>query len=987
MPHRYQAATEHVMITMIRNVATKVGVQFINDHFRDTRERPSMTGHPSTLDRYEILRGTMAYDNRGYDIHGKTVLLFDDVIISGSSFKVAKEALIEAGAKKVIPIVLIKGKENDPLWEKERTRRVIRHYYHERDQEGVDAVVNWPQASHSLVDIVKEMKDQLSVVQRIQLQRQKTRYDTAEDLLESIGDSFRWKYKLGQGEGAAEREIFASKPGLSGFYSAIKELRQLGEIGQLATQFHTEKYEHGKRKRLATSGDIIKYIIDLLSRSRDLEPALNYVEEIAAKIRKVEDINERLILTFRAVWLVELLIEYFQKEEFIRTENTQVVQKISSTSDPYEGQDIMQAVSLLRNKKHVVLVSQLPADDAVMEICQQLDNWGSDYRVEPRFDEIADGRRSEILNGATPVIGFTTFEGLCLLEENPEVYEKVNFVITMGALGSVNMGQKVVVLGADTLLGGRIYEMLKASYDQVIPISYNKDIFEKLDLTNQEAVEAFEEKVQPDIVITLPDYFQINHGHLYIPKGQEKNITISSCDIFEGVTLPHQTTSVIFPKKEYGHILKILEEETLNDVNGVVIRTGTIYGHNKASREFDFVERVLMNLKEGREAEVDSNAKIYPVLADDVGLLVMKLIRHNARGIYQINSTEALTEYSWALKIAQMAKDKGILPVETKMDLIKPIAEIGLQDYGMTNSDTPSSLEEGTERTLKQIFRHMSRNQFRATLLRELKIIFGGSGVAKCLLGLTAPFIFHTKLLAAAVSGASSEEDFSSSELFKVGKTLTTGEILSVIIPVAVVAVVLCFVVRWLRVKQLPYGIRRQLNKGELERIKLELLRLWSPYLSSINDPQMRTQAMSEALKEVDACITILKKKWNPMENYFNAKIAILGESEKDKFKPMRRDLTEADLERKDDIFVGELDYAVASLCGFCKASAQVLPVTSWGDVVLIQRVENPDKGKLTIPGGMVGPPGKKETNRYYYTGILELVQELGLSPGDVKGN
>ena len=146
---RFNSPQQHSFSALLQRVSHRLGCQFVNDQFREIRERPSMTTFPTAEGRREALQGVMEFSGRLDDM---VVLLIDDVTTTGSSLITASEVLVESGAHQVIPIALLRAPINEPDWERNQTKRVIKAYF-----EDANDVLKWAGATRALKEIATEV--------------------------------------------------------------------------------------------------------------------------------------------------------------------------------------------------------------------------------------------------------------------------------------------------------------------------------------------------------------------------------------------------------------------------------------------------------------------------------------------------------------------------------------------------------------------------------------------------------------------------------------------------------------------------------------------------------------------------------------------------------------------------------------------------------------------------------------------------------------
>jgi predicted amidophosphoribosyltransferase len=93
------------VVEIARELAVRLGVEFLEDAVRKVKETPSMKNVPDWFERQKVL-GEAIQASKG-DIRGKSVLLFDDLVQSGSTLgRVAEVLQKDGGASAVYALAL-----------------------------------------------------------------------------------------------------------------------------------------------------------------------------------------------------------------------------------------------------------------------------------------------------------------------------------------------------------------------------------------------------------------------------------------------------------------------------------------------------------------------------------------------------------------------------------------------------------------------------------------------------------------------------------------------------------------------------------------------------------------------------------------------------------------------------------------------------------------------------------------------------------------
>lgn len=252
---------------------------------------------------------------------------------------------------------------------------------------------------------------------------------------------------------------------------------------------------------------------------------------------------------------------------------------------------------------------------------------------------------------------------------------------------------RILIIGGSGLLGKKLLKLL--SYDHEVGGAYNTRSCENckhLDITDRTAVEQFIDFYQPDVLIHTAaianaDQCEENKELCWkINVGGTKNLVeickrygvkfvyISSDYIFNGNNGQYTEQSKPKPTNFYG-ITKLEGERIITEelIDYILIRPTILYGYNDESDKETFVSYVRKKVKNG-VVEVDNYIKKYPILIDDVAILIKNLLEKGERGVFHICGKDEATRYEWALRIADVFNlDKSkIIPIKKQYSVHRP---------------------------------------------------------------------------------------------------------------------------------------------------------------------------------------------------------------------------------------------------------------------------------------------------------------------------
>ena len=286
---------------------------------------------------------------------------------------------------------------------------------------------------------------------------------------------------------------------------------------------------------------------------------------------------------------------------------------------------------------------------------------------------------------------------------------------------------KVLVTGASGLLGKKVISVLSGEH-AVGGVHLNVEVPNSryLDITNQIEVAKFIKLYTPEVIVHTAAISDTN----YCEENQEvawqvnvegtrnlvmaaklentKFIYISSDYVFDGENESYDTSAKPNPINYYG-VTKLEGERIVKEeiFDYAIIRPGILYGYNDESDKKTFPRSIIDSLKENKSPSLDDNVYKYPVLIDDVALLISKIIKMKLGGLFHIASEQKLTRYEWA---SLLAKSSGLeepfqkFKKEISVDTGKKPLNVKLIDEKLTNEMDikPFSVVDGFEVSDKQ---------------------------------------------------------------------------------------------------------------------------------------------------------------------------------------------------------------------------------------------------------------------------------------------
>lgn len=189
-----------------------------------------------------------------------------------------------------------------------------------------------------------------------------------------------------------------------------------------------------------------------------------------------------------------------------------------------------------------------------------------------------------------------------------------------------------------------------------------------LDVCDPSSVISIIEKVKPDFVVNCsgitdlelcearPDIAKAVHidGTENLVKACRiagaKFVYISTDSVFDGISGGYSEDSIPNPVNEYSRTK--LEGEKVVGSDDLVIRT-SIYGW-KVSGRLSLVESILENLSRNKPFTGYNDYYFTPVYTRTLSEIILRMLDRGMKGTYNIASSERITKYAFAQKVAEI---------------------------------------------------------------------------------------------------------------------------------------------------------------------------------------------------------------------------------------------------------------------------------------------------------------------------------------------
>ncbi len=248
---------------------------------------------------------------------------------------------------------------------------------------------------------------------------------------------------------------------------------------------------------------------------------------------------------------------------------------------------------------------------------------------------------------------------------------------------------KILITGANGQLGNELTTILKTQTSEIgqIDAQYkNCDVVatdtETLDITNAENVNAFFEKIRPDIVINCAAMTNVDGCETNLELAMKVNaigplnlaiacnnigaklVHISTDYVFAGNgTAPYREWDICAPESVYGKS-KLLGEQYVREQTKkyFIVRTAWLYGYVGKN----FVKTILNLAKEKEQIKVVSDQIGNPTNANDLAHHILKLASTENYGVYHCTGFGEASWHEFASLIVKYAGFKcDVLPCTT----------------------------------------------------------------------------------------------------------------------------------------------------------------------------------------------------------------------------------------------------------------------------------------------------------------------------------
>ncbi len=296
---------------------------------------------------------------------------------------------------------------------------------------------------------------------------------------------------------------------------------------------------------------------------------------------------------------------------------------------------------------------------------------------------------------------------------------------------------KVLITGSNGLLGQKLVQLLVQQENvHLIATAIGANrlpekegyLYESMDITNSQNIDAIFEKHQPTHVIhtaamTNVDQCEEDPAGCEILNVNAVANLIQACKkhqtffchlstdfIFDGENGPYDEYAKANPISIYGESKLKAEQLVIESgLHWAIARTVLVYGIVSDMSRTNIILWVKKSLEDGKEIKVVTDQFRTPTLAEDLAMGCWLIINQEAEGIFNISGKDFLTPYEMAIKTADFFKlnksliqqadsstftQKAKRPPKTGFNIQKAITKLGYD---------PHSFEEGIALVAEQV--------------------------------------------------------------------------------------------------------------------------------------------------------------------------------------------------------------------------------------------------------------------------------------------
>lgn len=253
------------------------------------------------------------------------------------------------------------------------------------------------------------------------------------------------------------------------------------------------------------------------------------------------------------------------------------------------------------------------------------------------------------------------------------------------------MAKKVLITGALGQLGHSVLQQLHQKYYLIptdIRTSSSIENYTYLDITNRAIIEEILSKINPDVIINLAAYTDVDGCELNQEKAELLNtksvemlidefsgkfIQISTDYVFDGNLGPYDENDSTNPLSVYGKT-KLNAEKIVEDksVDWCILRTNVLFDYYEGT-EASFIKWVIDSLKSKKSINIVNDQWNNPTWTKNLAEVIELVIENDVKGLHHYAGADYLNRFEFAEIVADIFNlDKNLIVAITTKSLKQP---------------------------------------------------------------------------------------------------------------------------------------------------------------------------------------------------------------------------------------------------------------------------------------------------------------------------
>jgi dTDP-4-dehydrorhamnose reductase len=228
---------------------------------------------------------------------------------------------------------------------------------------------------------------------------------------------------------------------------------------------------------------------------------------------------------------------------------------------------------------------------------------------------------------------------------------------------------KIIVFGANGLLGSSLCPYLKFAGFQVLTVGRSAKLDHVLDVTKVDPIKQFFNAVRPDHVINLIAATNVDHCEVDAAMATKVNalipaaisraaatsdvndihlVQISTDQVYEGVG--DHAEEDVGPVNVYG-LTKLAGELMMDQRHTAVLRTN-FYGRSTLSDRPSFSDWIVSSLTDGKDITLFKDVRFSALHMSSLCLIIQKVLTSKLEGTYNVGCRNSIFKSDFALALA-----------------------------------------------------------------------------------------------------------------------------------------------------------------------------------------------------------------------------------------------------------------------------------------------------------------------------------------------